>query len=82
MCMTLYVRWAEKNSGSIHQFPLTFPQQNYIFIFQEHKFNFSGKRGSMTSAALSMLISCRGAEGKRKQRTLNNERSRKTRGKH
>lgn len=72
----------KKHFDSLLQFPLTFTQQNYIFILQEHKFNFSGKKGSMTSAALSMLISCRGTEGKRKQQTLNNERSWETRGKH
>ena len=45
-----YVR-QKKNSGSIRQFPLTFTQQNDLFTLQEHKFNFSGKRGSMTSTA-------------------------------
>lgn len=82
MWKTLCKMDREKSSHSIRQFPLTSTQLNYIFILQEHKLNFSGKRGPMTSASLSMLISCRGAKGKRKQQTVNNERSWKTRGKH
>ena len=36
MCITMYDR--KKNPGSIHQFPLTFTEQNDLFTLQEHKF--------------------------------------------
>ena len=45
-----YVR-QEKKFWFNTRFPLTFTQQNDLFTLQEHKFNFSGKRGSMTSTA-------------------------------